>query len=59
MPEGTRKNRSRYHLVQSGDGCWAIGQMYGITFAQLQSWNAAIDNDCTNLWLGYSYCVAL
>ena len=30
----------------------------GITFADMRTFNTQINTDCTNLWLGYSYCVA-
>lgn len=47
-----------YYKVVSGDTCNQICLIYGITFAQLQKLNSYLNNDCTNLWLGYSVCVA-
>jgi hypothetical protein len=32
--------------------------MFGTTFTQLQVLNTELDSDCSNLWLGYAYCVA-
>ncbi|KAI4208887.1 MAG: hypothetical protein LQ351_008121 [Letrouitia transgressa] len=30
----------------------------GISFTDMRTFNTQINADCTNLWLGYSYCVA-
>ncbi|KAJ5788836.1 uncharacterized protein N7518_005847 [Penicillium psychrosexuale] len=30
---------------------------FGVTLAQLYEWNPSIGKTCTNLWLGYAYCV--
>ncbi|KAK4495279.1 hypothetical protein PRZ48_013608 [Zasmidium cellare] len=32
---------------------------YGISFAQFESWNPAINSDCTNLLSGYYVCVGV
>ncbi|KAL4860947.1 hypothetical protein BDV12DRAFT_191404 [Aspergillus spectabilis] len=37
--------------------CGTIAQRYGITTAQLLSWNSEINADCTNLWLDYYICI--
>ena len=47
-----------WYTVQSGDYCSLVEQKFGITMAQLMSWNTALSSDCSNLWLGYSYCVS-
>lgn len=48
-----------WYTVQSGDGCGVIQSKFGITMQQLTSWNVGLNNACTNLWLGYSYCVSV
>lgn len=35
-----------------------VCQRYGLTFAQLQEYNPYLKDDCGNLWLHYSVCVA-
>lgn len=49
----------RWHLVQSGDSCWAIQNQYQITAQQFQSWNPQVGADCATLWLGYNVCVGV
>ncbi|KAL1844415.1 hypothetical protein VTK73DRAFT_2594 [Phialemonium thermophilum] len=56
MP-GVAPNCDRFHKIQSGDQCDAIARTYGITVAQLRSWNTQIDAACSNLWLDYYICV--
>jgi LysM repeat protein len=41
-----------WYTVQSGDYCALIEQEYNITFAQLTTWNPALDSSCSNLILG-------
>ncbi|KAF3230069.1 hypothetical protein TWF191_000309 [Orbilia oligospora] len=53
------KNCKDFKLVKSGDTCPAIISQYGITQAQLVSWNPAIKSDCTGLWAQYYICVRL
>lgn len=43
---------SQRHRVNKGDTCWLIGQSYGISLQQLQSWNAGLKDDCSNLIIG-------
>lgn len=47
----------RYYVIQSGDYCAKVEDMFGITFAQLQAWNPSLLNDCSNLALNDAYCV--
>jgi len=47
-----------WYTVQSGDYCGVVEQKFGITMAQLMSWNTQLSSDCSNLWLAYSYCVS-
>ena len=54
---GMVKNCKNFKLVQSGETCAAIISKYGITQAQLVSWNLAIKSDCSGLWAQYYICV--
>lgn len=42
----------------AGDSCAAIQTTYGITFAQLYSWNPSIGSNCEYLAIGNTYCVS-
>ncbi|GIK07548.1 hypothetical protein Aspvir_003214 [Aspergillus viridinutans] len=46
-----------YYTVQTGDYCLKVEAETGITAAQLLEWNTGLDEPCTNLWLGYQYCI--
>ncbi|KAF2201474.1 hypothetical protein GQ43DRAFT_337335, partial [Delitschia confertaspora ATCC 74209] len=46
-----------WHTVVSGDGCWAIENAAGVPSGTLQRLNSGLDANCSNLWLGYAYCV--
>jgi LysM repeat protein len=56
-PNGTINNCFQYHTVVSGDYCGLLENQYGITFAQLQTWNQDLNAACSNLILGDAYCV--
>ncbi|TFK97172.1 hypothetical protein BDV98DRAFT_596955 [Pterulicium gracile] len=56
-PPPTGACRQNY-TVANGDVCWSIAQRFGISVAQLQSWNGAINSGCTNLAIGQQLCVA-
>lgn len=56
-PSGTTNACYEWHIVVSGDSCWAIEQEYAITMDQLQTWNPQLASDCSNLLLGDAYCV--
>ncbi|KAI0850524.1 carbohydrate-binding module family 50 protein [Daldinia vernicosa] len=47
-----------YHVVE-GDNCWTITQAYGISLDDFRKWNPSIDASCSNLQLGYNYCVGV
>lgn len=47
-----------YYSAVAGDTCNQICLVYGLTFAALQALNTYLNDDCTNLWPGYSVCVA-
>ncbi|GAB1211057.1 hypothetical protein ATERTT37_000169 [Aspergillus terreus] len=56
MP-GIAENCDGFYKISSGDQCDTIAKAYGISTAQLLSWNTEIDDNCSNLWLGYYICV--
>nr|POE65198.1 lysm domain-containing protein [Quercus suber] len=47
-----------WYNVTTGDYCNLISQKFGITLDQLISMNTAIFKNCSNLYLGYDYCMA-
>ncbi|OKP09445.1 hypothetical protein PENSUB_5211 [Penicillium subrubescens] len=46
-----------YATVSTGDYCEKLETEYGISAVQLRDWNPGLDEACTNLWCGYSYCI--
>lgn len=44
------------HSIQ-GDTCWAPLQRFGVSVAQIQSWNPSINSGCMNLQIGQQLCV--
>lgn len=56
---GIVKNCKQFYQVQSGDGCYVIGQKYGISQAQFLLWNSGVKSDCSNVFLGYYVCVGV
>ncbi|KAI0110129.1 carbohydrate-binding module family 50 protein [Daldinia grandis] len=58
-PSGIAANcNACYHVVE-GDNCWTITQAKHISFDDLRRWNPAIDASCSNLQLGYNYCIGV
>jgi len=57
MAPGVTTNCSQYYRVTEGDFCNSIANQFGLTFAAIRQLNTAIDANCSNLWLGYDYCV--
>lgn len=55
---GTIADCGKYYDVASGDDCATISLLAEISFADFRTFNTQINTQCTNLWLGYSYCVA-
>ncbi|CAG7962411.1 unnamed protein product [Penicillium salamii] len=47
----------KFFTIESGDDCSTMETEFGVTLAQLFEWNPSIGKTCTNLWLGYAYCV--
>ncbi|KAJ5094856.1 hypothetical protein N7456_010717 [Penicillium angulare] len=54
---GTAATCDQYHLVVNGDSCSAIESQYGISLTEFLAWNPSLNSDCTNLLVGYYYCV--
>lgn len=50
---GAAANCAKWYTVQSGDGCASTG----VDIATLTSLNTGLNADCSNLWLGASYCI--
>ncbi|KAF4217196.1 hypothetical protein CNMCM5878_006440 [Aspergillus fumigatiaffinis] len=48
-----------FYTAVEGDSCWSIEQACGISADDFVSWNPAVGEDCSGLWLGYSYCVGV
>ncbi|KAL1641021.1 hypothetical protein SLS58_006463 [Diplodia intermedia] len=57
--DGIISTCTRYYKAVSGDSCSKIASSYG-TFSldDFLSWNPAVGQDCSGLWLGYYYCIA-
>ncbi|TFK97431.1 hypothetical protein BDV98DRAFT_262897 [Pterulicium gracile] len=45
------------HTVNPGDFCWDLGQRFGVSVAQIISWNPSVNAGCTNLQIGQQLCV--
>ena len=54
---GTTGQCYTWHTVVAGDNCALLESSYDITFSQLQGWNPALSDSCSNLILGDAYCV--
>ncbi|CAI7574801.1 unnamed protein product [Penicillium glandicola] len=47
----------KYYTVTAGDFCEKVTEAVGISFSDLRTLNAGLDAQCTDLWLGYQYCI--
>ncbi|KAJ5531007.1 Peptidoglycan-binding Lysin subgroup [Penicillium freii] len=47
----------KYYTVTSGDFCAKLTETVGISFSNLRSLNSGLDEKCSDLWLGYQYCI--
>ena len=54
---GASSECALYHTVKPGEYCISVAEQYGIDFATLRELNSQIDEACSNLWMGYEYCV--
>ena len=46
-----------YYTVVAGDYCDLVASKTGVSFASLRTLNPGLDAECSNLWLGYEYCI--
>ncbi|KAI0478114.1 hypothetical protein F4859DRAFT_47854 [Xylaria cf. heliscus] len=56
---GLISNCDSCYKVVAGDSCIAIESSKGITFAEFLAWNPDVNSACTNLEIGYNYCVGV
>ncbi|KAL4995222.1 hypothetical protein BDV10DRAFT_175162 [Aspergillus recurvatus] len=47
----------QYYTVTDGDYCLKVESAIGVSLSQLRELNSGLKEDCTNLWLGYQYCI--
>jgi len=47
----------QWYTAVSGDYCYLVYTKFGITFDQLRAWNTVLDENCSNMWPDYAYCV--
>lgn len=51
---------TKYYKTISGDTCQVISDRYGtFSVAQFVTWNPAVKSDCSQLFLGNYYCIAI
>jgi hypothetical protein len=46
-----------YYTIVPGDYCDLVASKTGVSFATLRNLNSGLDAVCSNLWLGYQYCI--
>lgn len=51
---GAAANCKKWYTVKAGDNC----SILPLDFAKLRQLNTGLDANCSNLWLGYAYCIA-
>ncbi|KAI1304820.1 hypothetical protein F5Y03DRAFT_357208 [Xylaria venustula] len=56
---GLISNCDDCYKIVSGDSCAGIIDTYNITLVELDAWNPDLDSLCTNLEIGYNYCVGV
>ncbi|RFU26165.1 hypothetical protein B7463_g10163, partial [Scytalidium lignicola] len=52
-----QSNCAEYYTVKAGDYCYSVEQQFNLASGQLIQLNTGLDAACSNLWLGYQYCV--
>ncbi|KAI4089539.1 MAG: hypothetical protein LQ339_008532 [Xanthoria mediterranea] len=51
---------TKYYKTVAGDTCQVLSDRYGtFSVAQFVTWNPAVKPDCSLLFLGYYYCIAI
>lgn len=56
---GATADCTAWHYVVSEDTCYDIAQTAGISLSDFYSWNTAVGDDCSGLWLDYYVCVGV
>ncbi|KAI0521261.1 hypothetical protein F5B22DRAFT_643989 [Xylaria bambusicola] len=56
---GLIKNCDKCYKVVEGDSCSGIIDSNTISLAELHAWNPDLNPSCTNLEIGYNYCVGV
>jgi hypothetical protein len=54
---GVTESCAKYYRIESGDVCDSVASKNGVSFAVMRTLNTDLDASCSNLWLGYDYCV--
>ncbi|TID25338.1 carbohydrate-binding module family 50 protein [Venturia nashicola] len=57
LAPGATTDCAKYYNIQNGDVCSKVSRKFTISLEQLRQMNTQIDAGCSNLWLGYDYCV--
>jgi hypothetical protein len=57
LAPGVTSNCAQYYNIQSGDFCLKVSDKFNMSFATFRTLNTGVDVACSNLWLGYDYCV--
>ncbi|KAJ5970970.1 uncharacterized protein N7479_000888 [Penicillium vulpinum] len=47
----------KYYTVSRGDFCDRLTETIGVSFPDLRRLNSGLDEECSDLWLGYQYCI--
>lgn len=56
---GMVTNCNKFYLVKKDEGCYDIAAAQGISLSDLYAWNAALNGDCTGLWVNVYVCVGI
>ncbi|KAH7159574.1 hypothetical protein B0J13DRAFT_642947 [Dactylonectria estremocensis] len=56
---GMVTNCNKFYFVQTGDTCDTLVKKYGISQAQLSTWNPKVGSTCTGLWAATYACVGI
>jgi hypothetical protein len=56
--EGAVANCQAWYTIKQSDTCGDVAAANHITLDYLRSLNLRLNDECTNLWLGYAYCIS-
>ncbi|KAL7628067.1 hypothetical protein AAE478_002263 [Parahypoxylon ruwenzoriense] len=56
---GMVSNCAKCYKVVEGDYCLLVAGKNGISLGDFYAWNPSVDATCSNLQLGYNYCVGV